>query len=101
MGKKISPIIDTWLWDAPKGVGLLLMGKTSVYQGVSCRLSFTGMKCEVSYYMAKPWTASLKHNGVKWYSRAFATEREAALAWDRRVLELGLDRELNILRRKL
>ena len=77
------------------------MGKTSAYQGVSCLRVFTGQKSEISYRMAKPWIASLRHNGIGWQSKYFTTEREAALAWDRRVLELGLDRELNILRRKV
>ena len=62
---------------------------------------FTGGKSKMSNKMAKPWTASLRHNGIYWRSKFFATEREAALAWDRRVLELGLDRELNILKRKV
>ena len=78
-----------------------MMGKTSAYQGVSCLRVFTGKKSKMSNQMTKPWRASLKHNGIEWRSKYFTTEREAALAWDRRVLELGLDRELNILRRKV
>ena len=77
------------------------MGKTSVYQGVSCLRVFVGSRAKVANKMAKPWTATLVVNGIGWHSKYFATEREAALAWDRRVLELGLDRELNILKRKV
>lgn len=39
-------------------------------------------------------------SGKKW-CQSYATEREAAIAYDRYVLEHGLDRPLNILKPKV
>ena len=45
------------------------------------------------------WYAHLVHKGRR-FKKVTATEREAAIYYDRWVLELGLDKPLNILKPK-
>lgn len=77
------------------------MGKTSGYFGVSRVNRKFGMKCETGDNLKKPWTASFNHMGKVVIKKNFATEREAAIAYDKAVLRAGIDRPLNILKPKL
>ena len=74
--------------------------KYSKYHGVTKWARPTGDKKTMDRAAAKPWMATLWHNGAAWNSSRFATEREAAIAYDTKVLELGLDKPLNILKPK-
>ena len=74
--------------------------KESSYSGVYRSTPKCGMKSLIDYYEQRPWVASLTVNGLRWRGKARESEREAALDYDRRVLELGLDKPLNILKRK-
>lgn len=47
-----------------------------------------------------PWSAQLTSNGSKWHSKYFLTEREAAIAYDKRLIELGKP-PVNILKAKV
>ena len=76
------------------------MGKYSKYRGVCKWANPGGNKSNIEARERKPWRATLMHNRATWLSPYFATEREAAIAYDRRVLELGLDKPLNILKPK-
>lgn len=73
------------------------MAKTSQFIGVSKNTIVPGT------YRSKftlPWAAALSNSktGKRW-NASFNNEREAAIAYDKKVLELGLDRPLNILKR--
>ena len=67
------------------------MGKHSKYRGVTKRR-------KVSSNHDKIWEASHQYKKERWTGR-FMTEREAAIAYDRRCIELGLE-PVNILKRK-
>ena len=76
--------------------------KSSRYTGVS--YSFGSLASKVSRWRVlnekKPWKACVVVFGAKVRRKKFATERDAAIQYDKWVLELGLDRPLNILKRK-
>ena len=76
------------------------MGKYSKYHGVTKLERPKGSRSKIEAREITPWRATLRHNGEKWGSQYFATEREAAIAYDTKVLELGLDKPLNILKPK-
>lgn len=59
-----------------------------------------GSKSTIAASHRKPWRAVKIFKGVRWYGPLRATEREAAIDYDRHILELGLDLPLNILKRK-
>jgi hypothetical protein len=74
--------------------------KRSKYKGVYCLLGVN----EKTTYSAfshgdKPWRAQHRHKGVRWYGKSRSTERESALDYDKRMIELGLE-PVNILKRK-
>ena len=76
-------------------------GKTSKYAGVSLQLKHMGQAAKMRHSMAKPWHAMIRLDGGGYWQQTFATEREAAIAYDRYVLEHRLDRPLNILKPKV
>lgn len=76
------------------------MNKSSKYHGVFRNKGGSGPKSRIKFIDNKPWTARLTQNGVRRTSVYYATEREAAIQYDKWVLEYGLDRPLNILKRK-
>ena len=76
------------------------MGKTSQYVGVYFVARKTGQKCDIGENMKSPWLASASNRGSSILKKHFATEREAAIAYDKAVLRAGLDRPLNILKPK-
>ncbi len=45
------------------------------------------------------WSAQFRNKTVKWHSKLLPTEREAALAYDNKLIELGLQ-PVNILKPK-
>lgn len=72
---------------------------TSKYYGVCLDSCITGSASSMRSRKAKPWIMYVWFNGRN-VLKHYATEREAALAYDRFVLEHGLDKPLNILKRK-
>jgi hypothetical protein len=71
----------------------------SQYKGVRNWCINTGRAAAIRRYKKTPWSAEVYINGsviMKW----FATEREAAIQYDKWVIEHQLDRPLNILKRK-
>lgn len=72
----------------------------SVYRGVYSRLRDSGSSSTIASAIRKPWKAMLSANGTRWQGPPRATEKEAAIDYDTRVLELGADRPLNILKPK-
>lgn len=72
---------------------------TSNYKGVHARMDkISGLSG------TKPWRAYIKYKSLGHFIRkdkSFETEREAAIQYDKWVLELGLDRKLNILKPKI
>lgn len=73
--------------------------KTSKYIGVSFSVRSTGTTGWIKWSSRFPWFACLIHDNRRW-KKCFPTEREAAIQYDKWVLELGLDRPLNILKRQ-
>jgi hypothetical protein len=74
--------------------------KRSKYKGVYCLLKVN----EKTTYRAarhgdKPWRAQHRYKGVRWNGKGRSTEREAALDYDKRMIELGLE-PVNILKQK-
>lgn len=64
--------------------------------------NFHGVKFNNFFYTnvekkQKPWYFQISYKGIKYY-RHFADERDAAIAYDKKVLELGLNKPLNILK---
>lgn len=76
------------------------MSKASKYAGVYRAVRKTGLKCDMGDNMKSPWMATFTHMGKAVIRKHFATEREAAIAYDKAVLRAGLDRPLNILKPK-
>ena len=74
--------------------------KVSKYIGVTFWNVKQGAKSTMEWQNSKPWCFRLTENGVVHRGPRRATEKEAAIDYDRRVLELNLDRPLNILKRK-
>lgn len=73
--------------------------KTSIYDGVY-RVNVTkGRPSRVEWYRKNPWVACIRSGGVSMHKQ-FPTERQAAIQYDTWVLELGLDKPLNIRKRK-
>ena len=76
------------------------IGTTSAYHGVTKTKRTQGKMSKIRATNRKPFIASMMSNGIQWTGPYRETEREAAIDYDRRVIELGLDRPLNILKRK-
>ena len=72
------------------------MGKYSKYKGVSKRVCSNSTHEKTNN---SPWQALFSLKGVRWKS-TWATEREAALAYDMKMIELGLP-PVNILKPKI
>lgn len=64
------------------------MARESKYTGVSWHIR------------RQRWVVQLYVNGKRQVYGSFKIERDAALAYDKQVIKLGLDRKLNILKRK-
>ena len=76
------------------------MAKSSKYLGVSRFIRKTGCKGEILRSIEKSWTANLYDDNHKKYFLGYhETEHQAAIAYDKKVLELNIDRPLNILKR--
>ena len=73
--------------------------KTSKYYGVSYCIRKSGKACEIRWDGKHPWTATIMKDG-RVFKSLHETEREAAIAVDRYILENNIDRPLNILKRK-
>jgi hypothetical protein len=73
--------------------------KTSKYRGVSKHGSRSGQAASIRWVARFPWRAYIHYSGVC-RSKSFPTEREAAIQYDKWVLELNIDRPLNILKPK-
>lgn len=79
------------------------MSKTSKYRGVCYAPIRSGNMGTIRWSQDHPWTAAIRFGGSaskRSKKKLFATEREAAIQYDKWVLELGLDRPLNILKPK-
>jgi len=74
-------------------------GTSSKYIGVSHRIRTYGNKSRIEQYAKKTWCSILCVGGNTILRQWYATEREAALAYDKCVIENNLDRPLNILKR--
>ena len=72
---------------------------TSQFRGVSYYGRRYGMESQRRAQERKPWCSSIRV-GELVLRKTFATEREAALQYDKWVLEHGLKRPLNILKKK-
>ena len=64
--------------------------------------NFHGVRFNALFYTnvekkQKPWFFQVIYKGTK-YCGHFADEREAVIAYDKKVLELGLSKPLNILK---
>ncbi|HRH68846.1 MAG TPA: hypothetical protein PLB89_04995 [Flavobacteriales bacterium] len=70
--------------------------KRSTFRGVFYEAFVRGWGRK--YPSKKPWNARLYTHGHRERLGGFATEREAAIAFDRRVIELKLPIALNILK---
>lgn len=75
------------------------MKKSSKYKGVSYCVRKNGAQSEILYSREKPWQAYININGKKKNLGCFALEKQAAIAVDKKVLELNLEQELNILKK--
>lgn len=75
-------------------------GKTSEYVGVSHSPSRSGKASAMRYNALYQWMASIIINGHQ-ITKQFETERDAAIQYDKWVLEYRLDRPLNILKPKV
>jgi len=76
-----------------------MKNKTSNYIGVFKTKSVQGTSSFIKYTNNKPWRAQIIKKGKKW-QRCYETEREAAMAYDLKLIELGYP-PVNILRQKL
>jgi len=72
--------------------------KHSNYTGVSL---FKGDERTTKgrYNMKKPWRAIAERGGRRILNKRFSTEREAAIAYDKALIQLG-EEPVNILKRK-
>jgi len=70
------------------------MAKSKRYKGVYSdrRMSYGRVRKGIR------WRAQHMHKGAKWNSVHFDTEREAAIAYDKRMIYLGME-PVNILRK--
>lgn len=74
--------------------------KTSQYYGV-CKISSpSGGKQNIDNILKKPWQAMIKVNGKSTKLGMFQTERAAAVAVDKRLIDIGKVDKLNILKLK-
>jgi len=86
----------------PRGrtIGFKGSHASSKFHGVSLTSARTGNAASIRSVDARPWRTNIELNDGKMWRKSFATEREAAIAYDRYVLEHKLDRPLNILKPK-
>lgn len=71
------------------------MSKSSQYYGVS-KTKQTSYTCVTKKF----WRAKIDVNGEHISCGMFVTEKDAALAVDKKIIELNLDKPLNILKKK-
>lgn len=73
--------------------------KTSQYYGVCFNPIVSGGSAGIRWGNSHPWYAQVKRNGTMILKKHFPTEREAAMAVDRCLIERG-EEPRNILKRK-
>mgnify|MGYP003402309599 CR=1 FL=1 len=72
----------------------------SKYYGVYHSIQRTGNKSAIVSKSKKPWKAQLTIDNVSNNLGSYATEKEAAIAVDKRLIQLGKLDKLNILKPK-
>jgi hypothetical protein len=76
-----------------------MTSKSSQYYGVT-KTSQTGSKSRLKEAENNPWQAAIWLNKTTVHLGRYATEKEAAIAVDKKIIDLNLDKPLNILKRK-
>lgn len=67
-----------------------------MYTGVKYLLNTKSLHLK-QVFKKKPWQARMLYKGIRWKGPARETEREAAIDYDKKRIELGLD-PVNILK---